>query len=318
MRKLLITGGNGFIGKAICENLKSLNYLVKITSRKNIKINDNRITSYNIGEIDKQTKWINVLDDIDCVIHCAAKTHFVNNIKKSSLFSYKKVNIEGTVNLAEKAAACGVKRFIFLSSIKVNGEKTLKSRIFKHNDIPKPEDAYGISKWEAEKALWKISKKTGLEIVIIRAPLVYGSGVKGNLNRLINLVKLGIPLPFSQINNRRSLIGIDNLVDIIIQCIDNPKVVGKTFLVSDGKDLSTPELINLIALSMGKKANLFPLPIFILKFLGLIFGRREEISRLIGSLKIDNSHLKKVLNWAPLVSAEDGIKKMIQKNDTLL
>ena len=314
MSKLLITGGTGFIGKAICENLKSYNYLVNITSRNNHLKKQNGLIFHNIGEIDQNTKWIDVLDGVNCVIHCAAKTHLLKDLKKNSLLAFRKVNVEGTINLAKQAAACGVKRLIFLSSIKVNGEKTVESSMFKHNDISKPEDAYGISKWEAERGLWEISKQTGLEVVIIRAPLVYGRGVKGNLKRLIKLIKSGTPLPFSLVKNKRSLIGIDNLVDIITRCIDHPNAAGKTFLVCDGEDLSTPKLIKLIASSMEKRAYLFPLPVFLLKILGSIFGKREEINRLVGSLRIDNSYIKETLNWTPPISVQEGIRRMVPYN----
>ena len=188
MFKLLVTGGSGFIGKAVCENLKK-DYKINITSRRDDAINLSGVKVYNINEINENTNWFKALNKVSCVIHCAAKTHVMNNIKQKSLNSFIEVNVEGTLNLARQAAECGVKRFIFLSSIKVNGERTEKSSMFRYNDVPKPEDPYGISKWEAEKGLWKISKQTGLEVVIIRAPLVCGPGVKGNLKRLIKLIQ---------------------------------------------------------------------------------------------------------------------------------
>lgn len=312
MSKILVTGGNGFIGKAICENLKKKNCTINITSRKDLVSNFKDLRFYKINEIDENTKWSQALDKVSCLIHCAAKTHVMKKSKKNSLISFRRVNVQGTINLAKQAAACGVKRFIFLSSIKVNGERTDKSIKFKYNDIPKPEDSYGVSKWEAEKGLWKISKETGLEVVIIRAPLVYGPAVKGNLRRLIKLIQSGIPLPFSLIKNQRSLVGIDNLVDLIIHCIDHHKASGNIFLVSDGKDLSTPDLVRGIASSIELSARLFPLPLIILKFFGLILGKKLEIDRLIGSLRIDNSYTKETLNWTPPLSVEEGIRRMVQ------
>lgn len=312
MSKILVTGGNGFIGKAICKNLKKKNYTINITSRRDVAINLNGMKVYSINEINKNTNWLEALDRVSCVIHCAAKTHVMNNIRQKSLSSFREVNVEGTLNLAKQAAECGVKRFIFLSSIKVNGERTEKSSMFRYNDVPKPEDSYGISKWEAEKGLWKISRQTGLEVVIIRAPLVYGPAVKGNLRRLIKLIQSGIPLPFSLIKNQRSLIGIDNLVDLIIHCIDHDKASGNTFLISDGKDLSTPDLVRGIASSMELSARLFPLPLIFLKFFGFILGKKLEIDRLIGSLRIDNSYTKETLNWTPPLSVEEGIRRMVQ------
>lgn len=313
MPKLLVTGGSGFIGKAVCENLKKNNYTINITSRRDIATNLSGVKIYNINEIDENTNWFQALNAVSCVIHCAAKTHVMNNIKQNSLSSFRKVNVEGTLNLAKQAVACGVKRFIFLSSIKVNGERTEKSSIFRYSDIPKPEDSYGVSKWEAEKGLWKISKQTGLEVVIIRAPLVYGPGVKGNLSRLIKLIQYRIPLPFSLIKNQRSLVGIDNLADLIIHCIDNHKTSGNTFLVSDEKDISTPDLVRQIASSMGLSVRLFPIPLSLLKFFGFLFGKTNEIDRLIGSLQIDNSYTKETLNWTPPISVEEGIRRMVQE-----
>ena len=312
MPKLLVTGGSGFIGKAVCENLKKNNYTINITSRSNIVTNLSGVTIYNINEIDENTNWFQALNAVSCVIHCAAKTHVMNNNKQNSLSSFRKVNVEGTLNLAKQAVACGVKRFIFISSIKVNGERTKKSSMFRYNDIPKPQDSYGISKWEAEKGLWEISKQTGLELVIVRAPLVCGPGVKGNLRSLIKLIQYRIPLPFSLIKNQRSLISIDNLVDLIIYCIEDHKISGNTFLVSDEKDISTPDLVRQIASSMGLSARLFPLPLSFLKFFGFILGKKNEIDRLIGSLQIDNSYTKKILNWTPPVSVEEGIRRMVQ------
>lgn len=312
MPKLLVTGGSGFIGKAVCENLKKNNYTINITSRRDIVTNLRGVKIYNINEIDENTNWFQALNAVSCVIHCAAKTHVINNNKQNSLSSFRKVNVEGTLNLAKQAVACGVKRFIFISSIKVNGERTKKSSMFRYNDIPKPQDSYGISKWEAEKGLWKISKETGLEVVIIRAPLVYGPAVKGNLRRLIKLIQSRAPLPFSLIKNQRSLIGIDNLVDVIIRCIDDNRASGNTFLVSDEKNLSTIDLIRQIASSMGLSVRLFPLPLSLLKFFGFLLGRKAEINRLIGSLQIDNNYTKQTLNWKPTISVEEGIKRMVQ------
>jgi len=225
------------------------------------------------------------------------------------------VNIDGTKRLAEQSVEAGIKRLVFLSSVKVNGESTYQINMkqkFSYEDKPNPQDLYAKSKLGAEKALWEISSKTGLEVVVVRLPLVYGNGVKGNLERLIKFVKSRVPLPLSLVKNQRSMIGIDNLVDLLIRCIDHPEASGKTFLASDGEDLSTSKLIKLIGSSMERKANLFPCPIFMLKFLGSVFGRSEEINRLVGSLRIDNSYTKKILNWTPPVSVEEGIRRMVQ------
>ncbi len=312
MKKILITGGTGFIGKALCESLKNTKLEINLSFRNNRPLLNEKIECFKVGDINSETDWSKALYKTDCVIHCAGIAHVINEFKKNTLDVYRKINVKGTINLAEQAAALGVKRFIFLSSIKVNGERTLGSLHFKHDDIPKPEDAYGISKLEAEKGLYEISKKTGLEIVIIRAPLVYGPGVKGNLKRLIKLIKSRLPLPFSSINNKRSLIGIDNLLDIIINCINNPNAAGKTFLVSDDQDISTPELFRSIALAMKCKLHLFPIPINILNFIFRIIRKKNEIDRLTGSLQIDINYTKMILNWKPILSFEEGIRKMVK------
>lgn len=319
---ILLTGANGFIGSNFQQYCYKKSRKIVLALR-----NDNRsknLQSFHdtikVGEINSSTDWFYALKGINCVIHCAAKVHMIN---EKGQHDYHSINLEGTKNLAEHAARAGVKRLVFLSTIKVNGENTTqinnsKSQknkfkdIFRHNDLPDPKGAYAISKFEAEKVLNEVSLKTGLEVTIVRIPLVYGYGVKGNLAQLIKLVKLGIPLPLGMVNNQRSMIGIDNLVDLLICCADHPKAAGKTFLVSDGQDLSTPELIKFIALSMGRKTNLFPIPLFLLKFLGLIFRKQKEINRLVGSLRIDSSYTKEMLNWSPPVSVEKGIRRMVE------
>ena len=312
MKKIFITGGSGFVGSALCKTLAKTtkNVCASVRSR-DFSSNFYNLEYVSTGDIRSKTNWKKILTNIDCIIHCVAKAHETNFFNKESLNEFRMVNVEATANLARQAAASGVKRFVFLSSIKVNGENNINDTIFRHDDPPNPKDAYGISKFEAEQELWKISKQTGIEVVIIRPPLVYGRGVKGYMKRLIKLINYGIPLPLSLINNKRSLIGIDNLVDIIIRCIDHPNADGKTFLVSDDRDLSTPDLLKLIASYMGSSVRLFPLPVTLLKFFSLILGMESEINKLIGSLRIDNSLTKEILNWKPPFNVEEGIRKMV-------
>jgi nucleoside-diphosphate-sugar epimerase len=319
MKKILVTGATGFIGKKLIDRLVKLNWNVRGTVRKISSFSKkNDLEYFVINDITTISDWSSILENIDCIIHCAGKSH---EMKENNYFDcYKLINTEATKILAEQAAKVGVKRFIFLSSIKVNGEisdkfhnnKKIHSK-FKFNDIPDPKDFYSLSKLEAEKRLWKISSEKGLEVVVLRLPLVYGKGVKGNLMRLVKLINYNIPLPFRNIKNQRSLIGIDNLLDLLIICINHPDASGKTFLVSDGEDLSTPQLIKFISSAMGRKTFLFPLPLFLLKFLGLIFGKRKVIDRLIESIRIDNTYTKEILNWTPKVTTEDGIRRMIQE-----
>ena len=324
MKKILITGSSGFIGKSLSKYLSELDKIVCGTIRSDISFLPNTKIKYvSVGDISNKLNWKDILNDVDCIIHCAGKTHTMKASANDLLEIYRSVNVDGTKQLAEQAAEAQVKRLIFLSSIKVNGENTRnyhidkflndqKKSVFTHKDLANPKDLYAKSKLEAEKVLWEISSRTGLEVVIVRLPLVYGYGAKGNLTRLVKLVKSGIPMPFSNVNNQRSMIGIDNLVDLLNRCIDNPNASGKTFLASDGKDLSTPELVRLISSSIGIKANLFPFPISMLKFLGSVFGKSEEINRLVGSLRIDNTYTKEILDWTPSVSVEEGIRRMVQ------
>lgn len=314
MKKILITGANGFIGNSLYKRLlKTGRSCVGTVRSNNLNSSNVNIEYIQVDNIGISTNWKIALRDVDCIIHCAGRAHIMKKIDANEEKFFNSVNVDGTKQLAKQAAELGVKRLVFLSSIKVNGEVTQEKEIFRYDDTPNPKDAYAKSKLEAEKVLWKASNELGLEIVIVRLPLVYGFDVRGNLARLIKLVKSGVFLPLSLIQNQRSMIGIDNLVDFLICCVDHPNAAGKTFLISDGEDLSTPDLINYLAASMEKRVRLFPFPIFLLKFLSSIFGRREEFDRLTGSLRIDNSYTKEILNWTPPLSVEEGIRKMVQE-----
>jgi len=324
MSKILVTGANGFIGQSLCKVLAAKNKFVRGIVRNKLPYNTNdNIEYFSIGDINFETNWMNLLSDIDCVIHCAGKAHFIEKKNAISEQTYKSINLEGTKQLAIQSAKAGVKRMIFLSSIKVNGENTFDinsdqnfkktfKKIYTHDDIPDPKDFYGLSKWHAEKELQKISSKTDMEVTILRLPIVYGIGVKGNLRRLLNLVRSGVPLPFSMIKNQRSMIGLDNLIDLILICTNHSAAAGKTFLVSDGEDLSTPSLIRCMASSIGRTARLFPLPISLLKATAYIFNKQDEINKLVGSLKIDSSFTRETLNWYPKTNVSEGIKRMVQ------
>jgi len=323
MKKILVTGASGFIGQSLCNALLKKGKLVCGTIRPSHLFKKNcDITYVPLADISNKTNWKNILVDVDCIIHCAARAHIMHEKDVEPLKIYRSVNVDGTRQLATQAADAGIKRFIFLSSIKVNGENTdgqhndtklkKKQNSFKYSDIPNPKDPYAQSKFEAEKILWEISNKSDLEVTVVRLPLVYGYGVKGNLLRLIKLIKFGIPLPLSMVKNQRSMIGLDNLVDFLIRCIDRPEAVGETFLVSDGEDLSTSELINYMAFSMGRTVRLFPVPSFLLKLFAHILGKKKEINRLLGSLTVDSSYAFNKLDWKPPLSVEEGIRRMIQ------
>jgi len=310
LMKVAVTGANGFIGTALTHKLCEKGYDVRgIVRSKERSLNRNsRLEIFAVGEINSDTNWNDALKGIDVVIHLASRVHKLNDASINPLAEYRRVNTDGTQRLAEISARAGVKRLIFISTIKVNGEKTAGDA-FTENHLAHPQDPYAISKWEAEQALHNISDATGLEIVILRLPLVYGQGVKANFLRLLDMVNKNIPLPLSMVNNKRSMIYIGNLVDAIIRCIEHPDAVNKTFLVSDGQDVSTPELIRMIAGAMGKKAKLFPCPLSLLKMIGKVAGKSDEIERLTGSLQIDTAKIRRELSWTPPFTMEQGLRK---------
>ena len=283
--KILITGQNGFIGKALFDLLKQQGHQVRGTVRNENKIEEG-LDIIAVGDISSTTDWSTALKDIETVIHLANRAHVLNDQVSDPLTIFREVNVAGTIHLAKQALESRVKRFIFISSIKVNGEKT-DEHSFSVEDRPNPQDPYAISKLEAEDALREISTQSTMEIVIIRPPLVYGQGVKGNFKRLSRLVELGIPLPFASIKNKRSLISLEKLVQLLSRAIIDPTVANQTLLVSDNKDLSTPQLIKKIAKSIGKPERLFPFPVKLLKILGKLTGQRKAISRLTENLQID-------------------------------
>jgi len=315
MALVVVTGASGFVGSSLSTSLAAAGFRVRAAVRAGTPAERPGCSGVEraiLGDISASTGWLSVLTNVDCVLHCAARAHVMHETAGEALAAYRAVNVDGSRRLAEQAAAAGVRRLVYLSSIKVNGEQTLLGAPFLFSDAPAPEDAYGISKWEAEQALWEISAKTGLEVVVVRPPLVYGPAAKGNLARLLKLVRLGLPLPFGALQNKRSLIGLDNLVDLLIRCIDHPAAAGQTFLVSDGEDLSTPDLIRYMAAAMNRSPRLFPVPVSLLRLAGSALGKRAEIHRLVGSLQIDSSHTRRVLGWTPPVSVQEGIRRMVQ------
>jgi len=281
--KILITGQNGFIGKALFNLLQQQGHKVQGTVRSEQKTDKDIVA---VGDISSTTNWTEALKDIESVIHLANRAHVLNDKSKDLLTVFRQVNVDGTIQLAKQAVESGVKRFIFVSSIKVNGEFT-DQKPFNVNDRPDPQDPYAISKLEAENALRKISKKSSMEVIIIRPPLVYGQGVKGNFQRLTRLVELGVPLPFASINNKRSLISLDNLIQILAKSISYPALANQILLVADEQDLSTPELIRKIATSINKPVRLFHFPPNLLKILGKLIGQSKLIERLCENLQID-------------------------------
>lgn len=305
--KILVTGSNGFVGKPLCKTLVKLNWIVRVAVRSKSK-SKQEVELVSIKNINGYTDWSTGLKDIDVVIHLAARVHIMNDSATEPLSEFRRVNVDGTLNLARQAVNAGVRRFIFVSSIKVNGELTQADKPFTASDIPSPQDAYGISKCEAEQGLLKLASETGLEVVIIRPPLIYGGGVKANFASMMKAVKNGFPLPLGAVNNKRSFVYVGNLISLILKCIDHPAAINQIFLVSDGHDLSTTELLKACAQSLGVKPRLLPVPQRFLEVAAKILGKENLAQRLCGNLQVDITKTCQLLDWEPQFSVEDGLK----------
>ncbi len=305
---VLITGASGFVGSRLVETLKDKDG-VQVTGavRRQVAEHKDGIKQINVGELSPETDWTAALVDVDVVIHAAARVHVMNDVESDPLAVFRKVNVEGTLNLARQAVASGVSRFIFISSIKVNGEGTVPGKPFTADDMPAPLDPYGISKMEAEAGLRDIAAGSNLEVVIIRPVLVYGPGVKANFLNMMRWLDKGIPLPFGSISNRRSLVALDNLVDLIITTTTHPAAANQTFLVSDGEDLSTTQLLRRMATALNKKASLLPIPSVLLSTGASLLGKKSLSQRLCGSLQVDIDKTCSLLSWRPLVTVDQAL-----------
>jgi len=314
---ILVTGASGFVGSALCLSLSnSGQHRVVAALRKASDKLPGTVEQFEHDDLSGPVDWTQALAGIDVVVHCAARTHVMRDTSEDPLSLYRKINRDATIDLAKQAAASGVKRFVFLSSIKVNGEFTLPGKPLQASDPPDTRDPYGISKAEAEKGLLDISRSTGLEVVIIRPPLVYGPGVKANLASLVSAISRGIPLPLGAIkSNRRSMVALDNLVSLITTCLDHPAAANQIFLVSDGEDLSTTDLVLRIGFALGRQPRLIPVPCPLLQLLCRCLGRPAIAQRLCGSLQVDIGHTETVLGWKPVITVDTGIAKMIKEAD---
>lgn len=263
-----------------------------------------------VGDLAADTAWQSTLTGAQVVVHLAARVHIMHDPVVDALAAFSRANVDGTLNLARQAANAGVNRFVFLSSVKVNGEG--RTGAYREDDPPEAQDAYGKSKQEAERALCNIASETGMELVIIRSPLVYGPGVKANFKSLMRAVTWGIPLPLGAIRNRRSLVALDNLIDFIVICMEHPAAANQFFLVSDGEDLSTPELIRRLAGALGRRARLLPIPEGMLMAVAAILGRQADAKRLVGSLQVDITKARQLLGWVPPVSVDDGLRRVAE------
>ncbi|MCK8073701.1 SDR family oxidoreductase [Vibrio sp. 1CM23M] len=307
--KILVTGSTGFVGSRVTELSEERDWEVVPVVRKASQMRPN---SFVVPSIDSATDWSGAFDGIDCLVHCAARVHQMNETEQEAKEAYHEVNTLGTLNLARQAAVNGVKRFVFVSSIKVNGEQTECGESFKPNLTSVPVDPYGLSKYEAEVGLREIGEKTGLEVVIIRPPLVYGPGVKANFLSMMRWVDNGIPLPLGAIYNKRSFVYVDNLADLMLACCKYPQAAGETFLVSDGTDVSTTQLLVSLAATMRRKSRLLPIPMSLIDFSAKLVGKPQISLRVCGSLQVDISHTHKILSWVPSVTFEDGIERTVQ------
>lgn len=308
--KVLLTGSTGFVGQALLARLacQPAHELVAVSRRPASGL-PTGVAHVQVAAIAADTAWQPVLQGVQVVIHAAARVHVMNDNVVDPLAEFRKVNVDGTLNLARQAAAAGVLRFIFISSIKVNGEGTAVGAPYYAYAQSAPADPYGISKMEAEQGLRALAADTGMEVVIIRPVLVYGPGVKANFLSMMRWLYMGVPLPFGAIHNRRSLVALDNLVDLIVTCIDHPAAANQTFLVSDGEDLSTTELLRRMGVALGKPACLLPVPGRLLEVGAAMLGKQALAQRLCGSLQVDISKTRELLNWTPPVTVDQALRK---------
>jgi nucleoside-diphosphate-sugar epimerase len=305
MKKILVTGASGFVGSALCQTLITRGW--PVTGSVRVK---SAPFHYASGALSASTDWSGALNDCACVIHLAARVHVMKEAAADALAAYRAVNVDATMHLARQAAACGVRRFIFVSSIKVNGEASGKHP-FRASDAPAPCDPYGQSKMEAEQQLQAFAATSGMELVIVRPPLVYGPGVRANFQRLMELIKSGWPLPFGAVGNQRSMVALDNLIDLLLLCCTHPKAPGAVLLVSDDHDVSTAELIRMLAAPMGRRARLLAVPTSLMRVAAAAIGKSAQADRVLGSLQIDVAPTKRLLDWHPPVAMQAALDQTV-------
>lgn len=308
LETVAVTGANGFVGRRTVDLWLGKGTAVRALCRTKAGADSlpPQAERYVIGSIDRNTEWSTVLDGVDCVVHLAARVHVMNERATDAMSQYREVNVHGTVRLAREAARLGVRRFIFVSSVKANGEETI-GEPFSEARTPQPGDPYGISKLEAEHALREVSEETDLEIVIIRPPLIYGPGVGANFRRLLSAVSRGLPLPFGAIENRRSLLYVGNMADVLVTCAHHPAAGGETFMVSDGPPVSSAELVRELSHALGKPPRLLHVPPPVLTFVGRVTGKHEAVRRLTGSLEVDDARVRTIVGWTPPYSMQEGL-----------
>lgn len=315
--RVLVTGAHGFIGHAVCRGLLAYGHEVRELVRSvpltfSTSVQPSNITdTISVAELTTDAAWQKTFSGIECVVHCAGRSQSPGGSKSRARHLLWSDNVDATTHIASHAATAGVRHFILISSAKVLGDRTPENRPFHHDDPPKPPDLYTASKAEAERRVREIGVRTGIEVTVVRPPLVYGPQGKGNLPKLIRLVQRGIPLPLGSVKNRRSMIGIDNLVSFLVRCVEDARACGQTFLVSDGEDLSTPELLQRCATQIGVPLRLIPVPVPLLRFAGTAVRRSDEISRLIDSLQVDCSYAQRTMRWSPVTPVSAGLAQVI-------
>jgi nucleoside-diphosphate-sugar epimerase len=307
---VLVTGASGFLGQALVRRLSDVGSSVIALSRSQTVVPGSHWVT-----VERYEDASSFLVEQGCIVHLAARVHVMHDTEADPLAAFRAVNVAGTLNLARQAAVAGVRRFVFVSSVKVNGECTRPGQAFAETDEPSPQDAYGLSKHEAELGLRQIAIETGMEVVIIRPPLVYGPGVKANFAALMRAVQRGWPLPLGAVPNQRSLVALDNLVDFIVTCTTHPQAANQTFLVSDGHDLSTTELVRGMAQAASVPARLLPVPVWALQAGATLLGKGDAVQRLCGNLQVDISKARHLLGWVPPISVDEGLRRVAAKGD---
>jgi len=316
MTNILLTGATGFVGQALAGSLFNTYGSLACAVRKYAKSLPSHYGQKAVGNITVKTDWGDALLGINVVVHCAAKAHVLEKTAGSSLDEFRKTNTAGTLNLANQAAKAGVKRFVFISSIGVNGNNNTSS--FSEKSSEMPQEAYAISKYEAEQGLLAIAKKSGMEVVIVRPPLVYGPNAPGNFGSLVRWMNKFVPLPLGAIHNQRSLVALNNLVSFIVHCIDHPKAANEIFLISDNEDVSTSELLRKVANAFGKKSWLIPVPVCLMTLAAKLIGKADVANRLFGSLQVDSSKARDLLGWKPVITMDEQLRKIAEGGEQQL